>query len=377
MRLIQVNYKSTLYTFTTTNDFNMERLKNEISQRCKISLMQQRLFTLTNMHKEIISTSAQINSLTNNTIINLENLDHIINKRNNSNIKGSKKTLKDAFANFDIRNFKKVLKKALLTKTKAFYKNQDNLGYLKRNYPEISIGKTQSPIKISSLSSQYKSPNSISLNLKSNTQKITFSPENAFKSYFNFGSIELKQNNKILHYDALQMHIHSPAEHVIDNIKYDAELHLVFKIVDKQEKEVKNTLLVCGFFFKEDDKEKNNFLNDWILNSVRNSKTESFLNMNSLGNLIKSNGGGVIDDYFHYNGSLTTPCCNEIVNWFVFKDAIKCTKEQKNLIFNQFKDFENEHGVSKVNGMGKRFGNNRGTQPIHGRTVYCGNLANY
>ena len=34
------------------------------------------------------------------------------------------------------------------------------------------------------------------------------------------------------------------------------------------------------------------------------------------------------DAYYHYQGSLTTPPCSEIVNWYVLKDPIKVSDEQ-------------------------------------------------
>ena len=32
--------------------------------------------------------------------------------------------------------------------------------------------------------------------------------------------------------------------------------------------------------------------------------------------------------YYHYKGSLTTPPCSEIVNWYVLRSAVKASKSQ-------------------------------------------------
>ena len=33
-------------------------------------------------------------------------------------------------------------------------------------------------------------------------------------------------------------------------------------------------------------------------------------------------------DYYRYNGSLTTPDCQQVVTWTVFKDAVKISQSQ-------------------------------------------------
>ena len=38
------------------------------------------------------------------------------------------------------------------------------------------------------------------------------------------------------------------------------------------------------------------------------------------------------DSYFHYEGSLTTPGCNEVVQWVVFKDIIHVRQDQVSYI---------------------------------------------
>jgi len=40
-----------------------------------------------------------------------------------------------------------------------------------------------------------------------------------------------------------------------------------------------------------------------------------------------------MQDYFTYNGSLTTPPCNEIVTWIEFKDHLHLSYEQVSLIY--------------------------------------------
>jgi carbonic anhydrase len=47
------------------------------------------------------------------------------------------------------------------------------------------------------------------------------------------------------------MHMHGPAEHRLDNVQYDLEVHIVHELVGGPEdyKEYHETLAVIGFFF--------------------------------------------------------------------------------------------------------------------------------
>lgn len=59
---------------------------------------------------------------------------------------------------------------------------------------------------------------------------------------------------------------------------------------------------------------------------------------------------------YTYDGSLTTPCCSEIVNWFVFDTPVKASREN----VNKFQELQNSH---------KETSNYRETQPIGNRVV--------
>lgn len=66
-------------------------------------------------------------------------------------------------------------------------------------------------------------------------------------------------------------------------------------------------------------------------------------------------------DFYHYKGSLTTPHCNEIVSWFVYKYPLDVSAET-------IKIFEAKWIENKTFSNG--FGNGRPVQPLNGRPVY-------
>ena len=80
----------------------------------------------------------------------------------------------------------------------------------------------------------------------------------------------------------------------------------------------------------------------------------------------------LMDEYFHYHGSLTTGGCEESVNWVVFKNPIAIrvdkfsNKEVKRNIFLQeshllaFQSLKNQDGGNIAN-------NFRRTQPVNDR----------
>lgn len=69
------------------------------------------------------------------------------------------------------------------------------------------------------------------------------------------------------------------------------------------------------------------------------------------------------NEFWRYSGSLTTPGCDELVVWTVFKNPIQMSKHQLEKMF-QLQDCD---GTSLVN-------NFRPTQPLNSRVVYFANL---
>ncbi|XP_019739067.1 carbonic anhydrase 4-like [Hippocampus comes] len=158
-------------------------------------------------------------------------------------------------------------------------------------------------------------------------------------------------------YSALQFHFHwgssnpnsEGSEHTLDSKRFPMEVHIVNKRKDLTLEEAVNTttgLAVLGFFIEaatipksRDAAEQHEDSHDSPDDSSDESMTGSWKALSSYLAEIQSIGSrvevteelslaGLLGDvdlasYYRYNGSLTTPSCNEAVIWTVFKDSIK------------------------------------------------------
>ena len=60
-----------------------------------------------------------------------------------------------------------------------------------------------------------------------------------------------------------------------------------------------------------------------ILDDVKN-----YLNDIALADLLPLYNPEIMGNFYRYDGSLTTPTCNEVVNWYVFGTPLYVSREQ-------------------------------------------------
>ena len=112
-----------------------------------------------------------------------------------------------------------------------------------------------------------------------------------------------------------QFHIHEPAEHLIDGVRFPMELHLVHQNDD-------GGYAVVSVMAKEGiSSEPFSFLERFLPLKVGDKKTVDLeFDMNLSLPTDKT--------YYTYEGSLTTPPCNENVQWIIFKEPITVSSAQ-------------------------------------------------
>ncbi|XP_058477212.1 carbonic anhydrase 4-like isoform X2 [Solea solea] len=143
-------------------------------------------------------------------------------------------------------------------------------------------------------------------------------------------------------YNSLQFHLHwgmgssiPGSEHTVDGKRYPMELHIVNI---KSSLNGNTTLAVAdstglaalGFFIEVMSGDATGQPASW------KTLTSYLANITEKGNSVSMASGISLDDllegvnrtkYYRYLGSLTTPTCNEIVVWTVFKEPIKVSKD--------------------------------------------------
>jgi len=115
--------------------------------------------------------------------------------------------------------------------------------------------------------------------------------------------------NNLDTYQLLQFHLHAPSEHTFDGKNYDVEIHFVHKHTSL------NKLVALGIFFDVSaggDKE-NDFIASLKVGQANNTLLSAIPAMNLFKQLNMNN-------LYHYEGSLTTPPCNETVEFVLIND---------------------------------------------------------
>lgn len=150
-----------------------------------------------------------------------------------------------------------------------------------------------------------------------------------------------------------QFHIHAPSEHTIKGKKYDGEVHFVHSNADG------SALTVIGMFLKKSSKASTDPFLSTVWDALDNVDEEAPVNV-TLSSYVSLLQGRLAKGHaFNYAGSLTTPNCTEIVDWWVLSKPLKVSEED-------FKDFQSYLATLPATDGGKGA---RPVQPLNGREI--------
>ena len=209
----------------------------------------------------------------------------------------------------------------------------EHWGDLEQGYSKCKTGDRQSPVGIAL--TEKTNLDSINFHYYATPLKII---NNGHTIQINYGSgSSITIGNK--KYDLIQFHFHSPSEHKLNGKSYDMEVHFVHKSEDGK-------LAVIGVLME--DGKGNDFIKTlWSNLPKEDGKEYAVTDLKINANLLLPKNTA----YYNYPGSLTTPPCSEIVNWFVLKTPIEISKAQIDKFISIFKKSA------------------RPIQPLHGRVV--------
>lgn len=237
------------------------------------------------------------------------------------------------------------------------------LDYSEQNWPlTCQTGVRQTPIDIpanytfnitdfiSITSSNYSLINSAGLGIFDNHKFYIQNVTNA-------GPLMVKKADITYQYDLIDIHFHIVSEHTVKGLPSDVEMHLVHRkniaylnaTGITNDPDVQNSLLVVGIRYRADVSQDNGDFTNFnfaTLSPITNLNLNSFVNPNK--------------SFFHYLGGLTTPSCDEIVNW-VLMEAVESISPAQLQSVKQF--------ISPLYPNG----NARSIKPLNQRTIYYKN----
>ena len=190
----------------------------------------------------------------------------------------------------------------------------------------------------------------ISGTFANNGHSVVFTPHS---------SVNAVMTTPVGQYKLLSLHMHwGPAghstgsEHLVDNKASDIELHFVHVKLHAQDKDASDYHAVMSVRGRIQDMPSETFAK-LDVTKVKTYHSKISVSDIHLSSLLPSNL-----DYYYYQGSLTTPSCDQNVQWFLLKKTIGVAAAYVGLL------------DTVCSRHGKPVGNNcRKTQPLNGRIV--------
>ncbi|MFT5890517.1 MAG: carbonic anhydrase [Dokdonia sp.] len=193
-------------------------------------------------------------------------------------------------------------------------------------HPDGTICHAQSPINILSFSNNSKGMHNITFNFKDEI--------NAIENLGHTIQLDFKKGSTVTVDDEVfqfkQLHFHTPSEHLLDGVRYPMEMHMVNTLQGQKEGETPQ-FLVISILFKMGKESMfiDEFINT-IPNTIPNADDTKEIETGKvlIKDLISEKPEEILDSYYHYIGSLTTPPYTESVRWYVSKHIFEASPDQ-------------------------------------------------
>jgi carbonic anhydrase len=189
------------------------------------------------------------------------------------------------------------------------YEEVGEWGELAEAYAVCGEGMAQSPVDITG-------------ETELNLSDIAFTYADTALNILNNGhtiQVNTDAGNSILYngirYDLLQFHFHHPSEHTVDGVAAPMEVHFVHRDPNTGNLAVVGVMLIEG--------EANAAFAPVFDNLTTATSDPAPISNIDLNSLLPAG-----HQFTTYNGSLTTPPCNEIVRWLVLDEAVSLSTEQ-------------------------------------------------
>ncbi len=179
----------------------------------------------------------------------------------------------------------------------------------------LELGKRQSPINIQR-SMAKEQVHSLDMHYAKSHEHIEHK-EHSVKLVYDPGSFVSFDGRR---YEFKQLHYHTPSEHYLDSIQYPVEMHMVH---EHQEGERTSYLVIAILYkFGKEDLFLKRFLDEVPKACIDVDIEEKSLNVTEEFTL------NDLKNYYHYEGSLTTPPFTETVDWLIVADIHEMSADQ-------------------------------------------------
>lgn len=186
-------------------------------------------------------------------------------------------------------------------------------GSLDGAYELCSVGTQQSPIDLGDAQAVPEALNAIEFAYNPSLLTLLNNGHTIQANYDPGSTIVLDSQP----FDLLQLHFHTPSEHVLNGKRFDAELHFVHR-----DPEAKGFLAVVGAFIEVG--EENPAFNAILENAPTEAgEPEAFSELIDAADMLPES-----THTFRYLGSLTTPPCSQGVRWNVLTEPITMSRAQ-------------------------------------------------